>query len=164
MTPEQLLQQSTHVFIGVIEKHEFPNRFLFRVAGEDAQNWRVIDMKVRVERVLRGAESRPTIDIYEAFPTGGLSGDWNFTQNDRRYIFPVRLDDGRYHLTLDFWRSVFPIYSGRHNRLPLDDSRPLWERFALLQWWVRPDRSRAFGDTRYTDPGLAFADGGWRRC
>jgi hypothetical protein len=162
MTADQLLQQSTHVFIGVIEKHEIPNRFLFRVSGEDAANWQVVDMKVKVEMVLRGVEPRTTIDIYEAFPTGGLSGDWNLTQDNRRYLFPVRLDDGRYHLTRDFWRSVFPVYSGRHDRLPSDESRTLWERFALLQWWVRPDRSRAFGDDRYTDPGRVF--GWWREA
>jgi hypothetical protein len=162
MTAEQLLQLSTHVFIGVIEKHEFPNRFLFRVSGEDAANWRVVGMKVKVEMILRGVEPRTTIDIYEAFPTGGLSGDWNLTQGNRRYLFPVRLEDGRYHLTRDFWRSIFPVYSGWHDRLPLDDSRPLWERFALLQWWVQPDRTRAFGDDRYTDPGRVF--GRWREA
>lgn len=162
MTAEQMLQRSTHVFIGVIEKQEFLNRFLFRVSGEDAANWRVVDMKVKVEMVLRGVEPRTTIDIYEAFPTGGLSGDWNLTQDNRRYLFPVRLENGRYHLTRDFWRSIFPVYSGRHDRLPLDDSRSLWERIALLQWWVRPDRSRAFGDDRYTDPARVF--GLWREA
>jgi len=156
MTPEQMLQRSTHVFIGVIEKHEFPNRLLFRVAGEDAARWRVVDMRIHVETVLRGIESRSTIDVYEAFPTGGVSGDWNLTQDHRRYLFPVRLENGRYHIVRDFWRSIYPVYSGRHRRLPLDDSRPLWERFALLQWWVQPDRSRAFGDDRYTDPGQVF--------
>ena len=91
MTTEQLLQGSTHLFIGVIEKHEFPNRFLFRVSGEDGGKWRVIRMKVKVELVLQGVEPRPRIDIYEAFPIGGLSGDWNLTQDNRRYLFPVRL-------------------------------------------------------------------------
>src|SRR5213078_4451415 len=80
MTPEQMLQRSTHVFIGVIEKHEFPSRLFLRVSGEDGGRWRAIDMRVKVEMVLRGVESRPTIDVYEAFPTaGGLSGDWNST-------------------------------------------------------------------------------------
>jgi len=74
MTTEQLLQRSTHVFIGVIEKHEFPNRFLFRVSGEDGAKWRVIRMKVKVELVLRGVEPRTRIDIYEAFPTGIIWG------------------------------------------------------------------------------------------
>ncbi len=64
-------------------------------------------MKVRVETVLRGTESRPVVDIYEAFPTGGLSGNWNATHDNERYLFPVRLEDGRYRLTRDFWRSVF---------------------------------------------------------
>ena len=153
MTANQILDRSTHVFIGVIEKQDFPNGFLFQVSGEDAENWRVFAMSVKVEMVLRGVEPRTAIDIYEAFPIGVLSGDWNVTQNNRRYLFPLVLENGRYRLTRDFWRSVFSVYSGRHDRLPLDDSRPLWERFALLQWWVQPDRSRAFGDDRYTDPG-----------
>jgi len=162
MTADQLIERSTHVFIGVIEKHEFPNRFLFRVSGKDGEKWRVVCMRLKVEMVLRGVEPRTTVDIYEAFPTGILSGDWNLTQDNRRYLFPVRLEDGRYRLTRDFRRSIFPVYSGRHDRLPLNDARPLWERFALLQWWVQPDRSRAFGDVRYTDPGRAF--GQWREA
>lgn len=162
MTPEQMLRRSTHVFIGVIQKQEFANKFLFRVSGEDARNWRVVDRRVQVEMVLLGVEPRTMIDIFEAFPTGGLSGDWNLTQDNRRYLFPVRLEDGRYHLTRDFRRSIFPVYSGRHNRLPLDVSKSLWERFALLQWWVQPDRSPAFGDDRYSDPGRVF--GWWREA
>jgi hypothetical protein len=160
MTPEQMLQRSTHVFVGVIEKQEFPNRFLFRVSGEDPGKWRVLRRRVRVETVLRGEESRPVIDVYEVFSTLGVSGDWNSTQDNRRYLFPVRLENGRYHVALDFRRSIYPIYSGRHDRLPLDDSRPFWERFALLQWWVKPDRSPAFGQTTYSDPGRIF--GRWR--
>ena len=160
MTPEQMLQRSTHVFIGVIEKHEFPNRLLFRVSGEDTGHWRVVNMRVHVELVLRGTEPHPTIDVYEAVPTGGVTGDWNSTEDNRRYLFPVRLENGRYHVVRDFLRSIYPVYSGRHNRLPLDDSRSLWERFALLQWWVHPDRSLAFGQTMYTDPGRVF--GRWR--
>jgi hypothetical protein len=160
MTPEQILQRSTHLFIGVIEKHEFPNRLLFRVSGEDAGRWKVVNMRVHLEMVLRGSESRPVVDVYEAFPTGGVTGDWNSTQNNRRYLFPVRLENGRYHVVRDFLRSIYPVYSGRHSRLPLDDSRPFWERFALLQWWVQPDHSHAFGQTMHTDPGWVL--GTWR--
>jgi hypothetical protein len=161
MTPEQLLQKSTHVFIGVIEEHRFPSKLLLRVTGEDG-SWEVVDMRVRVETVLRGIESRPTIDVYEAFPVGALSGEWNLTQNNHRYVFPLRRENGRYRLTRDFWRSIYPVYSGRHDSLPLNDSRPLWERIALLQWWVRADRSAAFGDDRYTDPSGVF--GLWRKA
>ena len=125
MTAEQMLQRSTHVFIGVIEKHEYPNKLLFRVSGEDSDRWTVVDMRVRVEMVLRGIEPRSVIDIYEAFPIGGLGGDWNLTHNNSRYLFPVRLDNGHYHVVRDLLRSIFPVYSRRHDRLlPLDDSHP----------------------------------------
>jgi hypothetical protein len=162
MTPEQMLQHATHVFIGVIEKHELPNKLLFRVSGEDAGRWRVVIMRVHVEMVLRGIESHSHVDVYEAFPNGGLSGDWNLTQDNRRYLFPVRLENGHYRLVRDFRRSIYPVYSGRHNRWPLDDSRSLWERFALLQWWVQADRSSAFGGDRYADPADVF--GRWKEA
>ena len=162
MTAEQMLQRSTHVFIGVIERHEFPNKLLFRVTGEDAQRWRVVDRRVRVEMVLRGIEPRSLIDIYEAIPTGGANANSNSTHDGSRYLFLVRLEYGHYHIVRDLLRSIFPVYSGRHDRLPLDDSRPFWERFALLQWWVQPDRSGAFGADRYTDPGRVF--GSWREA
>ena len=52
------------------------------------------------------------IDIYEAFLTGILTGDWNSTQDNRRYVFPVRLERIRRCRTeRDFWRSVYPVYS-----------------------------------------------------
>lgn len=117
-------------------------------------------MRVRVELVAQGTEPRPVLWIYEAFPGGGVSGDWNSTQDHRRYLFPVRLENGRYRVTRDFRRSIYPVYSGRHERLPLDETRPLWERFALLQWWLRSDYAPAFGYTNYADPGQVF--GVWR--
>lgn len=162
MTAEQMLQRSTHVFIGTIEKHEYPNELLFRVSGEDAEHWRVIDRRVRVEMVLRGFEPHSVIDIYEAIPTGGANADSNSTHDDSRYLFLVRLEDGHYHVVRDLQRSIYPVYSGRHDRLPLDDSRPFWERFALLQWWVQPDRSGAFGNLQNSDPALVFGE--WRRA
>jgi hypothetical protein len=161
MTPVQVVGRGTHLFIGVIEKHEWQSKVFFRVTGAGS-DWRVISMRVRVENVLRGTEKRPVIDIYEAFPTGGVSGDWNLTQNGQRYLFPVVLENGRYRVTRDFRRSIYPVYSGRHDKLPLPESAPFWERFALLQWWVQPDRSPAFGETMYTDPGWAL--GGWRQA
>ncbi|MCC6589842.1 MAG: hypothetical protein IT168_24320 [Bryobacterales bacterium] len=117
-------------------------------------------MRVRVELVLRGQEPNGLIDIYEVFPTGGVSGDWNSTHDGVRYLFPARMESGYYRVTRDFWRSIYPVYSGCHDRLPLDQSRSFWERFALMQWWVQPDRSQGFGQTHHTDPGNALGD--WR--
>jgi hypothetical protein len=87
MSPEEMLRRSTHVFIGVIEKHERPNKLRIRVSGEDAGHWMVVKRRVRVENVLRGTESRPVIDVYEVFWAGGLMGDWNSTQDNGRYLF-----------------------------------------------------------------------------
>jgi hypothetical protein len=60
----------------------------------------------------------------------------------------------------DWWRSIFPIRSGKHDRFPLDDSSPARERFALLEYWVQPGWDRRFL-TDDLDPGNAL--GLWRR-
>ena len=161
MTPDQILRRSTHIFIGVIEKHDIPNDFLFRVSGEGANDWRVQSRRVRIEIVVRGIESRPIIDIYEVVPAGGRTGHWNATQDRGRYLFPVRLENGHYRLARDHWLSIYSVSSGRHDRLPLDDSRSLWERLFLLQWWVKLDRGGSFGDDWPIDPAGEFF--WWRR-
>lgn len=160
MTPDEMLHRADHIFIGVIEKHSFEAWPVFRVPGDKSPYWWVLRRRVRVENVLRGVETRKEIDVYEIFWTGGASGDWNSTQNDSRYLFLVRTENGKYHVVRDWWRSIFPIKSGWHARLPLDDSHPLWERFALLQWWVQPDWSPGIGSEIHKDPGDAL--GIWR--
>ena len=53
--------------------------------------------------------------------------------------------------------------SGPHSRLPLDESHPLWERIALMNWWIeRGDDSARITHPyfRLTDPGGAL--GLWR--
>lgn len=69
------------------------------------------------------------------------------------------MENGRYHLVRDFWRSIFPIYSGKHDRPPLDDSHPLWERIGLLTWWPGTDHNFSSMIAR-VDPGRALA--AWR--
>ena len=72
-------------------------------------------------------------------------------------LFLVRVENGRYHVVRDWWRSIFPIHSGSHPRLPLDETSPSWERVGLMSWWVRPDRAKAFEDIATNDPGGALA-------
>lgn len=159
MTRDQMLQRATHVFVGVIEKHDLEFSPFFRVPGDNSRYWRILRRTVRVEMVLRGSEQRNVIPIYEIFWTGGTSGDWNLTHNKERCLFLVRLENGRYHVVRDWWRSIFSITSGRHTRLPLDESRPFWERVALMMWWVQPGWAPAFGYFR-NDPGDALTP--WR--
>lgn len=160
MTPDQMAERATHIFVGLIEKHEFEWWPFFRIPGDDSGHWRVLRRRVRVDAVLRGREPRPIVDIYEIFWTGGAMGDWNFTDVNERYLFLVRLENRRYHVVGDWWRSIYEVNSGQHRRLPLDESRPLWERVALMMWWAQPSRSRRFGGLRHTDPGHAL--GAWR--
>ncbi len=164
-----MLARADHVFVGVIQKHEFDSKPLFRwdLPGIDPANtkyWKILRREVRVEMVLRGVERRRVIDIYEIFWRGGTSGDWNSTRDGERALFLVRVENGRYHVVRDWWRSIFPITSGPHRRLPLDDSRSLWERIALMNWSIEPSN----GDARITHPLFSYNDPGnaltlWRR-
>lgn len=166
MSKDQMVQRATHIFVGVIEKQAFESWPFFSVPGfpggdpKDRRYWRVLRRQVRVEIVVKGIEPRKLIDIYEINWTGASMGDWNLTYDKERDVFLVRVEDGRYHVVRDWWRSIFPIYSGSHTRLPLDDSRPFWERVGLLTWWVRPDRSGDFEKVPRKDPGIAL--GTWR--
>jgi len=136
----ELLSRADLVFVGVIERHEFPSWPWFRVSlPPDLSNqkyWQVLRRRVRIETILRGSEPRKTIDIYEVFWTGGTSGDWNLTWDGERALFFVRSDRADYRLTQDWWRSIFPVTSGPHSRMPLDETHSLYERIALMNWWI----------------------------
>lgn len=151
LTPDEIVARSTHLFIGVIESHEFSGRWLYWPGWDDSGKWTVTRRRVRVETVVRGEEKSPFIDVYEVFPTGGVSGPWNATQVGQRYLFPVRKEGGIYRLSRDFWRSIYTVVSGRHTKLPLTDASPFWERFGLLQWIPGPDHSPAFGQSYNVD-------------
>jgi hypothetical protein len=158
MTKDQMLARADHVFIGVIEKQEYENWLFLKVPGANRGDWTILKRHVRVETVLRGQEPRQSITIYEYFPNGGLTGDWNLTHEGQRNLFLLRVENGRYHLVRDFWRSIFPIYSGKHDRLPLDDTHPFWECVGLLSWWLSDGHS--FGNQFRMDPGWVL--GSWR--
>jgi len=161
---DEMLSRASHVLIGVIESHNWESWPFFRVSvpsdvGE-AKYWKVLRRRLRVETVLRGSESRKSIDVYEVFWTGGASGDWNATHDGERALFLVRVEDGYYHVVQDWSRSIFTVTSGSHSRLPLDDSRPLWERIALMNWLI-PRSDTAMRITypyfRLNDPGGALS-------
>lgn len=76
------------------------------------------------------------------------------TNQGERDLFIVRLENGRYHVVRDYLRSIFPIYSGKHDRLPLDDSHPFWERIGLLNWWLGEGHTQSPLYSR--DPGNAL--------
>ena len=138
MTSEEMLDRAALVFVGVIERQTFVSWPFLSVPGQDPKYWRLLDRQVRIEAIARGTEARKEIDVYEFFWVGGTTGDWNLTFNNQRYLFLVRRENGKYHVVRDWWLSIFPIRSGRHDRFPLDASRPVWERAALLQFWVGP--------------------------
>ncbi len=161
-----MLDRADLVFIGVIESQHFDfwPFFRFNLAGENpatAKYWKVLRRRVRVEMVIRGMESRKLIDVYEIFWTGGTTGDWNSTRDGERDLFLVRVENGVYHVVRDWSRSIFPVSSGPHSRLPLDESRPLWERIALMNLWIeRSDDTARVTNFRYSDPGQTL--GLWR--
>lgn len=167
LSQQGILDRASHIFIGVIEKHEHQFWLNLPVPRDEKNLWTILRRQVRVENVIRGSEPRQVIQVYEFFWTGGASGDWNFTQDGGRYLFPVRLENGRYHVTRDWWRSIWPIRSGRHARLPLDASAPLLERLALLNFWegpgsLPPSVRRFTASTRYLSGDMSNSSADWR--
>jgi hypothetical protein len=164
MSSQEMLNRASLVFVGVIEKHHFESPLKFSVnitdaAPETAHYWRVLRRDVRVELVIRGSEKRRVVEVYEVFWTGGTSGDWNSTEDQQRALFLVYQEQGRYRVVRDWWRSIFPVTNGPHTRLPLDDSHPLWERIALMNWWMSGDESLriSYPTFRYADPGQTLS-------
>jgi hypothetical protein len=91
MSSEAMLARASHVFIGVIQKHQLESWPFFRLKipganPADAKYWKILRREVRIEMVLRGTESRKVVDVYEIFWTDGTSGDWNSTQDRQRFI------------------------------------------------------------------------------
>lgn len=168
MTPDEMLKRSDLVFVGVIERHHFDSWPFFRVPGSETspsegKYWKILRRKVRVEMVIRGVEPRDWIDVYEIFWTGGTTGDWNSTTDGQRALFLVRKEDGRYHVVRDWWRSIFSVANRPRPRLPLDDSRPLWERIALMNWWLPEAKESTLirpPNFWHADPGSALSR--WR--
>jgi hypothetical protein len=165
MTPDQMLARADLVFVGVIDSHQIdpraiPPALLPGIEPDSVRFWKVLRRRVRVELILRGAESRKRIDVYEIFWTGGTTGDWNNAGDGERDLFLVRLEGGRYHVVRDWWRSIFPVTTSPHRRQPLDDSHPLWERIALMNWWIERGDSSAditYPYFRLADPGRALS-------
>jgi hypothetical protein len=60
MSPDEMLARADHVFVGVIQKHEFDSGPLFRwdLPGVEPANtkcWRILRREARLALVLRGA-------------------------------------------------------------------------------------------------------------
>jgi hypothetical protein len=163
-----MLSRASLVLVGVIESHHLESWPFFRVSvpGDvgEARDWQVLRRRVRVETVLRGSENRKSIDVYEVYWMGVRTGDWNATDDGERAVFLLRVEDGYYHVVQDWWRSIFTVTNGLHSRLPLDDSRPLWERIALMNLWIQ----RSDTAMRITYPHFLQSDPGgvlsiWRK-
>jgi hypothetical protein len=69
----EMLSRASHVLIGVIESHNWESWPFFHVSVPsdvaEAKYWKVL-RRFRVETVLRGSETRKSIDGYEVFLTG----------------------------------------------------------------------------------------------
>jgi hypothetical protein len=87
MSPDQMLDRASLVFVGTIERQTLVSWPFLRIPGQDATYWRVLDRRVSIEAILKGQERRKSIDIYELYWTGGTTGDWNLTYNKERYLF-----------------------------------------------------------------------------
>jgi hypothetical protein len=152
---DEQLKQASLIFIGVIQGHHYESWPSFRFTHPAGDSWGILRREVTVETILRGTEPRKKIDLFEIYWMGGRGGDWNTTNDGGRYLFLVRMEGGRYHVVGDWYRSIFPVTSGRRGRLPLDESHSLWERIALMNWWLEPSDYMVGMD--YHDPGDALS-------
>jgi hypothetical protein len=162
MSSDEMLDRASLVFVGVIQEQLYERWPSFRLVlpqanSQDRQYWRVLRRKVRVETVLRGTEPHDIIDLYEVFWVGGASGSWNGTEVGDRDLFLLNKERGLYRVVRDWRRSIFPITTGPHERLPLDDSHSLWERIALMNFSI-PASARE----KITYPYFSYIDPGWR--
>jgi hypothetical protein len=167
MTPAEMLERASMVFVGVIEKQQLDSWPMFRlnapgVDPESAHFWKILRRSVRVETVLKGSYVAPRIQVFEIFWTGGATGHWNSTFDGERALFLVRLENGRYHIVRDWWHSIFRVTTGRHTRMPLGDSAPFWERLALMNFRIE-QIDPAVRVLQFRDNDPADALGEWRR-
>src|ERR1017187_6386724 len=70
MSAKEMMARASHIFVGVIQKQQLESwpllRFIFPgMYAATAKGWKVLRGEVRVERVLRGAESRTVIGVSE---------------------------------------------------------------------------------------------------
>ncbi len=150
--------EASHAFVGVIEAQEFL-RWTRPFGGE---HWRYLWRRVRVEAALKGDVRDGVVDVWEVFWAGGASGDWNGTEVGGRYLFPVVVEKGRYRMVRDYWRSIWPVASGPHSRAPLDERAPLFERLALLNYWMDGVRGQTVPWMWRADPERRL--GWWREA
>jgi hypothetical protein len=164
---EEMVKLASLVVVGVIEKQVLQSRLFYRASVADevgaSRYWRILRRRLRVETVLQGVEPNEIIDVFEVYWTGGATGNWNAKREGQRAVFLLRQQNGHYRLVQDWRRSIFPVASGPHEAMPLDATRPLWERIALMNYWMPRDVNAAsisYPYFNYNDPGLALSK--WR--
>jgi hypothetical protein len=169
MTPDQMLGHAELVFIGVIQDQHLDSWPFFRPPNIPSRTtrdvWRPWRRRVLVETVLRGLNPGKVVDVYEIFPVfAAAQANTNITSINGRYLFAVRRESGRWRVVQDVRKSIYQVNSGYHARVPLDESRNLWERFALMNYWIGVDQDGTDLPDLFarSDPGLKL--GWWREA
>jgi hypothetical protein len=105
------------------------------------------------------------VDVYEIFAVfAAAQANTNITSNNGRYLFAVRRENGRWRVVQDLRKSIYQINSGYHKRVPLDESQNLWERFALMNYWMGGGQESTGLNRPFdrSDPGQKL--GWWREA
>lgn len=127
---------ATHVFTGAVQYQQYDSWPFFEIEGDTNRNWKILRRRVKVELVIRGEPMAHAVDLYEISWTGGMSGEWDWTEVGLRYLFFAKVENGRLRTVRDNGRKLFRIESGIHQRLPGSEGMPLLERLGLMS--VRP--------------------------
>jgi hypothetical protein len=157
-TVEDMIRNAEIIVIGKVESQ--------KLIGPIVEGYRLVKVGITVENAIQGTVT-PTqpLTFYFYWPyLYGTSGDVNSLQDEHRYVFFLKRDNGVLRAVWDLMRSNIIVSSGRHNVLPLPEDRPLTERISVMLLTPGDDLNPGLfsnGLLRST-PLASFYIGSWR--
>lgn len=123
---EELVQQSPVIVLGTVDRlapfwHE---RVPHGSENGEPLHWFHVEVQVRIENVLKGEVSEPSLNYAYWLPVGAKVGQWNSPGEGGRYIHFLRRRGRQFRSVVDFWPSSFRVTTGRHRGVPPGNGLP----------------------------------------
>jgi hypothetical protein len=96
------------------------------------QQWRLFEVRVAVENLIRGNLNDSFLTFYFYSSWGAAVANSNTLHVRGRYVLFLMRDQGVLRAVEDQRRTSIQVPSGRHRSLPLTSDRPLTERIGVL--------------------------------